>query len=75
MDLNFFSSENSNLLLDLLRYQTQIFRYPRIGAFEVYVNKGRVRKQVFSKLAAGKWPNAQWLWDRIGKGFSSSRFT
>ena len=46
-------------------YQTQVFRYPRIGGFEIYVNKGKVRRQVFSKLGVMKWPNPQWVVDKI----------
>lgn len=43
-----------------------IFRYPRIGAFEVSLLKaGHARVEVFSKLATRKWPNAEWLSNRI----------
>lgn len=41
------------------------FSYPRIGAFEVFVKKGRQRVEVFSKLKTKKWPNKDWLADRI----------
>jgi hypothetical protein len=36
-------------------------RYPRVGAFEVFVQKGALRVEVFSKLRRLKWPNADWL--------------
>merc|ERR1719337_724122 len=39
----------------------QYFSYPRIGAFEVFVKKGRQRIEVFSKLKRMKWPNPDWL--------------
>jgi len=41
------------------------FRYPRIGAFEVYVCKGKKRQEVFSKLKKTRWPNVQWLVSEI----------
>jgi len=41
------------------------FRYPRIGAFEVYVCKGKKRHEVFSKLKKTRWPNTQWLCSEI----------
>lgn len=43
----------------------QTFRYPRCGAFEVYVSKYKQRVEVFSKLKTRKWPNVQWLADKI----------
>ncbi|CAD7937081.1 unnamed protein product [Amoebophrya sp. A120] len=46
-------------------YQTQVFRYPRIGAFEIFVNKGKNRREVFSKLKKGKWPNPDFAVDKI----------
>eukprot|EP00392_Amoebophrya_sp_AT5.2_P011030 g11105.t1 len=46
-------------------YQTQVFRYPRIGGFEVFVNKGKSRREVFSKLKTAKWPNPDWVVDKI----------
>eukprot|EP00746_Dinoflagellata_sp_MGD_P164880 gnl/MRDRNA2_/MRDRNA2_93814_c0_seq1.p1 gnl/MRDRNA2_/MRDRNA2_93814_c0~~gnl/MRDRNA2_/MRDRNA2_93814_c0_seq1.p1 ORF type:complete len:513 (+),score=84.59 gnl/MRDRNA2_/MRDRNA2_93814_c0_seq1:187-1725(+) len=43
-----------------------IFRYPRIGAFEVSLLKaGHARVEVFSKLTVRKWPNPEWLANRI----------
>jgi hypothetical protein len=36
-------------------------RYPRVGAFEVFVQKGPLRVEVFSKLRRLKWPNPDWL--------------
>jgi len=43
-----------------------IFRYPRIGGFEVSLLKaGHARVEVFSKLVARKWPNPEWLADRV----------
>lgn len=41
------------------------FRYPRIGAFEVYVCKGKKRQEIFSKLKKTRWPNTQWLCSEI----------
>jgi len=46
-------------------FQTTVFRYPRIGGFEIYINKGKTRRQVFSKLQDMKWPNPQWVVDKI----------
>lgn len=43
------------------------FRYPRIGAFEVYVCKGKKRIEVFSKLKKTRWPNTQWLCGEVAR--------
>eukprot|EP00746_Dinoflagellata_sp_MGD_P166656 gnl/MRDRNA2_/MRDRNA2_96703_c0_seq1.p1 gnl/MRDRNA2_/MRDRNA2_96703_c0~~gnl/MRDRNA2_/MRDRNA2_96703_c0_seq1.p1 ORF type:complete len:534 (+),score=110.30 gnl/MRDRNA2_/MRDRNA2_96703_c0_seq1:86-1687(+) len=43
------------------------FRYPRIGAFEVYVCKGKKRQEVFSKLKKTRWPNPQWLCSEVAE--------
>lgn len=43
-----------------------IFRYPRIGAFEVSLLKaGHARVEVFSKLITRRWPNPEWLAARV----------
>ena len=47
--------------------QTSVFAYPRVGSFEVFVNKGRVRKEIFSKLKCGKWPNVDFVADEVIK--------
>ena len=46
------------------------FRYPRIGALEVTVMRGGVRKNntrqlVFSKLKSKKWPNCEFVADKV----------
>jgi Ca2+-binding EF-hand superfamily protein len=46
-------------------YPETTFRYPRIGAFEVYVCNGKKREEVFSKLKKTRWPNTQWLCSEI----------
>ncbi|CAD7971754.1 unnamed protein product [Amoebophrya sp. A25] len=46
-------------------YQTQVFRYPRIGSFEIFVNKGKARREVFSKLKTGKWCNVEWAVSKV----------
>ncbi|CAD7930396.1 unnamed protein product [Amoebophrya sp. A25] len=48
------------------------FCYPRIGGFEVTVMRGGVRNNstrhvVFSKLKAKRWPNPEWLAERVIK--------
>jgi len=43
------------------------FRYPRLGAFEVWVVCGSTREEVFSKLQTQRWPNPQWLAQKIVK--------
>jgi len=44
---------------------TGVFRYPRLGAFEVYVCRGKQREEVFSKLKTMRWPNKEWLAKRV----------
>lgn len=46
-------------------YPETPFRYPRIGGFEVCAMKGNKRIVVFSKLKCMKWPNPEWLAERI----------
>lgn len=39
------------------KYQPEeTFRYPLLGAFEVFVHKGPVRTRVYSKLLTRRWP-------------------
>jgi len=46
-------------------YPETTFRYPRLGGFEVTVCKMKQRVEAFSKLKLMKWPNPQWLAERI----------
>merc|ERR1719247_2106269 len=43
------------------RAASPVVRYPRLGAFEVWVQKGSVRVEVYSRLRRLKWPNPDWL--------------
>jgi len=42
-----------------------MFRYPRIGAFEITVTKGTKRITVFSKLKTRKWPACEQIIERL----------
>lgn len=46
------------------------FRYPRIGGFEISIMRGGLRNNntrsvVFSKLKTGRFPNPEWIAERI----------
>jgi len=49
----------------------QRFRYPGLGAFEVYMCLGQRREQVFSKLKSRKWPNPEGLANKIDEEVGS----
>ena len=52
-----------------------VFSYPRIGALEVFVKKGRERVEVYSKLKRVKWPNKDWLKDQMKKTIDGNRIS
>merc|ERR1719247_1814618 len=43
------------------RAASPVVRYPRLGAFEIWVQRGNVRVEVYSRLRRLKWPNPDWL--------------
>ena len=46
-------------------YPDVTFCYPRVGSFEICAVKGKQRVPIFSKLALRKWPQGEWLAQKV----------